>query len=120
MVIGSVRFTEFGADADSCPVSTDAAYGYTKDNPVKVGGDVFGGPARERAYLDHLRGPDGQAVTYERLGSMGHGDTILDIYEIRYDGLADPIELYIDMYTFEEPLAPVGFTCAGPFPLQAP
>ena len=120
MIVGSVWFTKLGADAGSCPISSDVAYGYTKDNPIKVGGDVFGGPARERAYLDHLRGPDGQTITYQRLGSTGHGGTNLDMYEVSYNGLADPILLYIDMYVFEEPSAPVGFTCAGPFPLQSP
>jgi hypothetical protein len=54
------------------------------------------------------------------MGSTGHGDTILDMYEVSYDGLTAPISLYIDMYVFEEPFAPVGFTCTGPFPLQAP
>lgn len=120
MVVGAVRFTEIRADVGSCPISPDATYGYTQDNPIKVGGDVFGGPARERAYLDHLRGPDGQTIAYQRLGSTGYGDTILDIYEVSYDGPAEPILLYIDMYVFEELFAPVGFTCAGPFPLQSP
>jgi hypothetical protein len=120
MIISSVEFREIGADAGTCPISTDPAYGYTEGNPIMVGGDVFGGPARERAYLDTLRGPDGQSITYERMGSMNYGDTILDIYEVSYAGLAEPIVLYIDMYTYREPQAPVGFTCAGPFPLQAP
>lgn len=120
MVIDSVRFTEAGADAGPCPISSDPTYGYTMENAIRVGGDIFGGPARERAYLDNLRGPDGQTITYHRVGSTGYGDTILDIYEINYSGLAEPIVLYIDMYVFEELFAPVGFTCAGPFPLQAP
>jgi hypothetical protein len=120
MIVGSVRFTKISADVGSCPTSSDATYGYTQDNPIKVGGDIFGGPARERAYLDHLRGPEGQAITYQRLGSTGYGDTILDIYEVSYDGLAEPILLYTDMYVFEDLFSPVGFTCAGPFPLQSP
>lgn len=83
-----------------------------------MGGDIWDGPARERAYLDNLRGPEGQTITYERLGSTSTTDVILDIYEVSYAGL-EPIHLYIDMYNYEAPQAPVGFTCAGPF-LEAP
>jgi hypothetical protein len=39
---------------------------------------------------------------------MGAG--LLDIYEITYDGLDEPIKIYIDMYDYEAPLAPYGFT----------
>lgn len=102
----------------ACPVSTDPTYGTSKDNPIKVGGDAFGGPARERTYLEHLRGPNGELLTYERLGSESHGDTILDAYRIT--GLARAVTLYLDEYSFSELFAPVGFSCLGPFPLSAP
>jgi hypothetical protein len=40
-------------------------------------------------------------------------DVILDAYVI--SGLDQPVTLYIDIYSFEELQAPVGFTCLGPF-----
>ena len=40
-----------------CPVSADDTYGYEEGNPIRVGGDFFNGAAREREYLDTLRGP---------------------------------------------------------------
>jgi hypothetical protein len=102
----------------TCPVATDDTYGYTQENAIRVGegSELFGGPARERAYLDNLRGPNGEPISYERTGSLSFEDTILDAYLI--DGLATPVTLYIDIYKFEELKAPVGFTCAGPFNLQ--
>lgn len=103
---------------DTCPIATDDTYGYTKENAIRVGdgGDLLGGPARERAYLDNLRGPNGEPISYERTGSLNFEDAILDEYII--SGLPTPITLYIDIYKFEELKAPVGFTCAGPFDLQ--
>lgn len=97
----------------TCPISTDETYGYTIENPIKVGGDFFSGVQRERAFLDNLLGPNGEPLTYVREGSMMGNDTILDAYRI--SGLDSPVVLYVDMYTFEELSAPVGFACAGPF-----
>jgi hypothetical protein len=104
------------ASSSACPVSGDSSYGYTQGNPIRVGGDVFGGPARATAYLNTLRGPAGQAVSYFRVGSLPTDETILDIYEVSYDGIGSPVSLYIDQYSFSTPLAPVGFICATAFP----
>lgn len=120
-LLASVEFISGSGAAGTtgpCAMATDETYGYTKENPIKVGGGVFGGPPREDAYLGNLRGPNGEPLTYERSGSEPFGDTILDIYEIF--GLAQTVILYVDEYNYTEPQAPVGFTCAGPFPLSAP
>jgi hypothetical protein len=102
----------------TCQIATDTTYGYTRENAIRVGGggELFGGPTRERAYLENLRGPNGEPVSYERSGSLNFEDTILDEYVIR--GLKAPVTLYLDIYKFEELKAPVGFTCAGSFNLQ--
>ncbi len=102
----------------ACIISTDDTYGYTQENPIKVGGDAFDGPPRERAFLDNLLGPNGETISYERTGSLAFGNTILDAFEIT--GLNKEVILYIDEYAFTEPHAPVGFTCLSAFPLTAP
>jgi hypothetical protein len=114
-LIDSVIFDDLqtGATGGDCPVSTDATYGYTEANPIRVGGDFLDGPARERAYLDNLRGPNGETITYERLGSFPSGDTILDEYRVTGGGL--DVTLYLDEYLYEPLQAPQGFTCAGEF-----
>jgi hypothetical protein len=116
-VVESIEFVEPGS-TDVCPIATDTTYGYTKENAIRVGdgGELFGGPARERAYLDNLRGPNGELIAYERTGSLNFEDTILDEYVIT--GLATPVTLYLDIYKFEELKAPIGFTCVGPFDLK--
>lgn len=114
-ILDGIEFTDVNA---SCPISTDQTYGYTEENPIKVGGGDFDGPSRERAYLDHLLGPNGEALSYERGGSTMAGDVILDVYQVSGTGI--DFILYIDEYNFSELQAPVGFTCQGAFPLSAP
>jgi hypothetical protein len=112
------------------------AYGYCESNPIKVGRAAEGsGPRTEREYLDQLTGPAGQRVRYQRLGSKGcfgtpHGNLdclppyernpecpcpkgmktgSLDMYLVSYEGIAQPVTLYLNMYDREDPRAPEGF-----------
>lgn len=119
-ILASIQFfapAQAATPSAAC-VSTDATYGYDPKNPIKVGGDAFDGPPRERAYLDNLAGPNGEKISYSRTGSTSEGDVILDAFIIT--GLAKEVTLYIDEYSFSEPQAPVGFTCLGVFTLTAP
>jgi hypothetical protein len=111
--------TSDSAAEPTCLGSEDSTYGYQQDNPIRVGGDAFSGPARARAFLDNLLGPGGETIQYIRTGSINTDETILDAYELSYDG-AEPLMIFIDQYSWEAPAAPSGLTCAGPFPLSAP
>ena len=136
--------TRLASNGDPAPVgmraSTDGTYGYTEGNPIKVGGASHErGPSNERAYLAALRGPSGEVVSFERRGSccmfktkngiMGEGG-LLDIYDVTYDGQDKPATLYLDMYDYEAPQVPLGFTRApvqgqsaailSPSPLEPP
>jgi hypothetical protein len=99
-------------------VTKDDTYGSEK-NPIMVGGVVdSNGPSNERAYLDLLAGPNGEEISYNRVSSccafksdrgfMGKG--LLDVYEVKYEGMKKPIMLYINMYDYQTLYAPVGFT----------
>ena len=104
-----------------CEISQDAGYGYTPEQAIQVGGSPLYGASRQRRYLDALRGPEGQVVTYKRTGQHRAPDqTILDAYVLTYEGLEKPITLYLDWYHSNPPKAPRGFTCAQPFDLGAP
>jgi hypothetical protein len=87
--------------------ASDPLYGTVPERPIRVGG----GPAGERRFLSALRGPQGQAIVFQRLGSCCpfHGH-LLDMYDIRYDSLPDAIVLYLDMYERDSPKAPLGLT----------
>ena len=100
-------------------ISADKTYGHTPENPVKVGGKNEGkGVANERMYLNALFGPDGQYIIYRRVGNCCAFETpeglfgigLLDQYKIMYLRRKDDIYLYINMYDYEDPKAPYGFT----------
>lgn len=108
----------------TCGVATDPAFATTRDHAAQVGGGAMYAGARERRYLDALRGPGGEPLQYTRRGSVPfehNGLTILDEYEVTYTGLARPAILYLDAYHFDDALvAPKGFVCAVPFGLAPP
>ena len=111
------------APASSCGVADEPEFATSKDHPVQVGGGALTIAARERRYLDALRGPEGQPVQYKRVGTERTTDqaTILDRYEVSYPGLEKPLYLFLDAYHFDDALkAPKGFTCAVPIGLTAP
>jgi len=121
LVIESLLFdpeVDFGL---ACAVSSDPDYAYTQDKPVQVGGDFLEGPARARAYLNALAGPNGEAVRYERTGSLVAADgTVLDGYEISIAGLDQTVTIFVDQYHSDTMYAPDGLTCNGAFLLDAP
>jgi hypothetical protein len=108
---GFLVSTPATAGANRCPVASDSAYGVTPSNAVKVGLDEKSGPEREAQYLKALRGPAGQPVRASRIGSALSDGTILHIYELTYEGREKPVALYLDVYHFETPKAPIGFVC---------
>ncbi|MCB9235770.1 MAG: 2-dehydro-3-deoxyphosphooctonate aldolase [Bacteroidia bacterium] len=96
-----------------------ADYGYSQQNPIKVGGsEEHSGPASERYFLNALLGPQGQAVTYKRTGSCcefkteaGYeGKGLLDQYEVTWEGSKTPKLLFINMYDYGDLMIPSGFT----------
>jgi hypothetical protein len=108
-----------------CPVSDDPEYGYTPLKPVQVGGGAMYVAARERRYLDALRGPAGGRISYKRIGSQQqrppNDTTILDHYHITYDGLEKPLSIYLDAYHFDDELkAPAGLSCGTEIALYDP
>jgi hypothetical protein len=119
---GLVGMVQAAPQAPPCPVSDDSAYGLTMEKPIRVGGGAMYMVARERRYLDALRGPAGETVTYTRSGSGGPPGQRgpIDIYRVSWPGLETPVTLYVDAYHFDDaPKAPKGLTCAG-FSLGAP
>ncbi len=100
-------------------VTTDKTYGYTQENPIKVGGySENDGPDNERRYLNSIHGPNGEIISYTREGSCCFfrtpngmdGVGLLDRFKITYEGLKEPVFLYLNMYDYEMPEAPYGFT----------
>ena len=100
-------------------ISTDKSYGFTEKNPVRVGVvDKLEGPLNERRFLNALAGPNGEKVSYYRLGSCCpfntdkgfNGKGLLDNYKVTWEGSKDTVSIYINMYDYGQLKAPVGFT----------
>lgn len=97
-------------------VSSDPAYAFDKMHPVKTGA----GYAAEWRYLNALRGPRGEVVHYQRMGACcvfesaaaEQGKGFLDQYTLRYEGLAQPLDIFLNMFETSAPMAPLGFSFA--------
>lgn len=104
-------------------ISTDPTYGVTQKNPICVGGNTDNGARNQQRYLNAMRGPKGEEISYHRRGSccafktpngLIGGMGMLDAYEITWAGNDKPVLLYLNLYD-EGPLrAPIGLTVIQP------
>jgi hypothetical protein len=96
-----------------CPVAGDDTYATIAANAIRLGpgGDL---PAREEQFMRALRGPDGKGLRFRRTGSMLAPDqkTIVDVFEVSYAGLSQPIKLFFDRTQADTVKAPKGWACA--------
>lgn len=99
--------------------SKDKNYGYNKDYPVNIYfGTPKNGTLNQERYLNALAGPNGENIIYTRLESccpfpttkneMGVG--LLDVYELKWEGLKNPIILYLNIYEKGHVLVPLGLS----------
>ncbi|MCB1118176.1 MAG: hypothetical protein KDK50_06320 [Chlamydiia bacterium] len=105
-------------ESSACSYGKD--YGLTEKNPIKLGG-VLQGPARERAFLQNLLGPQGEEIRFERSKSCcpfttPHGPVhqtgLLDVYETKINN--QPYKkLYFNMYDEAQLCVPEGFQWKG-------
>lgn len=99
--------------------SSDPEYGYTEEKPVRVGGMKETSSHRNQyLYLQQLAGPEGEELAFRRLGSCCpyespagmFGHAMLDMWEIRTEGRGEPIIIYLDSYSYEQPKIPMGLS----------
>ena len=101
--------------------ASDAAYAYSETAPVKIGGGFGGGSDRTYQFLNSLRGPNGEAVRYDRVGtccpfkapSSPFGEGLLEVFTLTYPGQDQPKRLYFNWYEEGEVMVPVGLTAAN-------
>ncbi len=98
-------------------IASDPLYGLSPEKPVEVGGEESG-PKNEIRFLNALSGPNGEAVSYYRVGSCCpiksekavYGDKVLlDNYSVTWEGAKDTVSVYINMYDSGKLMAPEGF-----------
>ena len=95
--------------------SKNKKYGLSGKYPVKVGKQSA---QNQRRYLSSLAGPNGEQLEFHRRGSCCpyesenaiFGRALVDVYEVSYEGLKEPVLIYISLYDYEPLFIPVGFT----------
>jgi len=101
-------------------VATNATYGFTKKNPIKVGASKKGGGfANIRAYLAQLKDQRRKPIQYQRVQACcphkptGYkGNVFLDEYKITYTTLNKETKtatIYLTYYEYETPKILMGF-----------
>jgi hypothetical protein len=115
---------EFGCDGETtpdvpageskCGVSRDADYGTSTKKPIRVGGRVID---RALAYLQALRGPEGEGLRYLRDPFFYDGQVR---FAVTYPGLRSPRFIYFDFNRWSEPTAVTGMQCGAPIGLTKP
>lgn len=98
--------------------SKDKNYGYDQDYPVNLGFLSYKMAEKNvQRYFDALTGPKGEKLTYTKVDTCcpfpskrtDVGAGLLDIYEVTWEGLAEPVRIYINLYEKGAVLAPQGF-----------
>lgn len=98
-------------------ISTDKNYGFKERKSIKVGSIK-----NEYVFIAQLAGPNGEQISATRLGSCcsvksknaPFGRAMLDMWEIKYEGLNKPIVIYLNGYDYEEPKCPMGLSFKQP------
>jgi len=120
-LLGGLRFLPPGS-VPACLIATDPEYAFSPENPIRVGSvNLYDGVSRMEAYLNTLRGPNMEEINYIRINPQYNAENeIVDAYQINYAGSGEPITIYFSIYSYETPMAPLGFSCEAAFPLQRP
>jgi hypothetical protein len=99
--------------------AANASYGYSQHSPVMIGGGFGSGSERTYKFLNSLRGPNGETITYDRVGTCcpfksknsPFGDeALLEVYEIVAPGFQQPKRLYFNWYDEGVALIPMGLS----------
>lgn len=119
LVFGLISFNGFGQKFNPdgsmviTKISKDNSYGTEPDSKTSI---KVGTVANEYKYLASLQGPNGEEITYVRIASCcgfkcksaPFKTGLLDKWSITYDGLDEPIIIYLNGYQFDNPMCPVG------------
>lgn len=93
----------------------DPEYALTGEKPARVGEQSI---ENQRRFIASLAGPNGEELSFCRVGSCCPypseygllGTALVDIFEVTYDNLKEPVLLYISFYDKEKLYIPHGFT----------
>jgi hypothetical protein len=99
--------------------SKDSKYGYHPDYPINLFyKNTINETINQQRFLNALAGANGETLSFKKLESccpfptkrseMGAG--FLEVYEVTWEGLQQPIRLYLNIYEKGVLMAPIGFS----------
>lgn len=100
-------------------VSNDPKYGYDPDYPINIYfRNTVNETINQERYFNALAGPKGEAITFAKTGiccpfpskNVASGAGLIHVYEVTYEGLKEPLILYVNMYEKGIIQAPKGLT----------
>ena len=97
-----------------CVNTKDSTYGFTPENPVQIGYDPRLEGQDEHECLPWLLGPQGQSLQTELIEEVTVGDASICKVAVSYKGKAQADVMYFDINNYEQPKAPVGYSCGSP------
>jgi Tol biopolymer transport system component len=98
-----------------CINSADGLYGFSPDNPIRIGFDPREEGTDESACLPWLLGPGGQQIETTLIDEVRNNGAKLCKVSITYEGqTSDGDIMYFDVFNFEQPKAPQGYSCGSP------
>jgi len=97
-----------------CVNSEDASYGFSPENSIKIGFDPRNEGTSESACLPWLLGPQGQPIKTDLIEELRVNGSKLCMVSVTYEGQETADILYFDVFNYEQPKAPRGYTCGSP------
>jgi len=97
-----------------CVNSEDPLYGFSPENPIKIGFDPRDEGTTESACLPWLLGPQGQAIKTSLLDEIRVNGSKVCKVSVTYEDQDTADILYFDVFNYEQPKAPWGYTCGSP------
>jgi TolB protein len=97
-----------------CVNSEESNYGFSTDNPIKIGFDPRSEGKEESDCLPWLLGPQGQPIRTHLLDEIRVNESKLCMVSVTYEGQENDDIMYFDVFNYEQPKAPQGYICGSP------
>ncbi len=98
----------------ACVNAGDPSYGFTIDNPIRIGYDPRDQGSSGSGCMPWLLGPQGQVLDIQLVEEVEKDGLMYCKVSVTYEGQNAGDILYFDTNRYEQPKAPVGFTCGSP------
>ena len=118
--LSSALATPAAAPEGVCVNADTPEYGFTPENPIRIGYDPRGSHESELSVTEEIQclpwllGPQGQPLQTTLIEEVIVNNTLLCKVAVNYSGKETPDILYFDITNYKQPKAPLGYSCGSP------